>query len=266
MPLVRDALRLATTQRPAEKLQLETVILSINQVAAVFVTRGIEQEDIKLLRDAVRAYPEAYIGWLALDKLGAMDEAMYTLARDVYTDAQYGKLARLAAAIASQKTNQDATGAALDVVGSYLREYSLPMEELFPGDGARDWREMDRAQRARLFRMKEEAPTVLLLRFVQSDEARALALEYLDSPNELVADHVQVVAARKWPNDVKANILRIPSSGRAYVLAMLAHFHPDLHLPLAKTGVTADELQASEQKLAKEMAAKPQSYRLLAGM
>ena len=263
MPIVRGVLRLVPTQRPMDRSQQEAVVLAINKVAGVFVARANDPDDIKLLRDAVESYPEAYIGWLALDKLDAMDDAMYALARDVYSETHYGRLARLAAAIAAQQENQNATGAALDIIRAYLREYSRSMEELFPGEGARDWTRMDRAQRARLFRMDEEAPTMLLLRFVKSDEARALALEYLDSPNELVGDHVQLVAAQKWPNDVKANILKIPVSKRAYALAKLGYFHPVMDLPLTTTGVTADELQAAKQKLAKEISAKPEVYRLL---
>jgi len=263
MPLLRDALRLAPKNRPVEKLKVEQIVFAVNKVAGVIVNRPNNPSDIGLLRDAVKAYPEADVGWLALDKLKAMDDAMYTLARDVYSDADYGKLARLATAIAAQEENQDATGAALDIIRAYLREYSHSMEELFPGEGARDWRKMDRPQRARLFRMMEEAPTVLFLRFVKSDEARPLALEYLDSPNELVRDYVQLVAAQAWPEDVKANILRIPVSKRAYALAMIKRFHPTLEVSLSVAAVTLQEVQAAEEKLAKELAARPEVTGLL---
>jgi hypothetical protein len=266
MPILRDGLQLMPKRQPVDKLERETTVLTINDVAVVFANRENNVIDIKLLRDAVESYPEAYIGWLALDRLNAMDDSMCTLARDVYSNAHYGNLARLGAAVASQKKNEDAAAFALDLIRAYLEEYSHPMEELFPGEGARDWRKMDHAQRARLFRMKEEAPAALLLRLVNSDEARKLALEYLDSPNELVADHVQLVAAQKWPADIEESILSVRLSRRADVLAVLAYFHPDLSLPVTRAGVTPGELEAAQQKLAKDISSKPKAYWLLAGL
>lgn len=98
-------------QAPSDRILHESEVINVNWSALALVPQG-KIADGPLLRDAVRLYPDAYIGWLGLYQLGAVDDEMHSLARRVYADDHVDILPRVAAAIAIQGDAAQLRGAA----------------------------------------------------------------------------------------------------------------------------------------------------------
>lgn len=257
IPIIRDVLRLtASRQPPSDAHQHELAVIAVNWAGFALAGEG-KAEDGDLFRDAVSVYPEAYIGWLALYKLNAMNDTMYGLAREVYSDEQTDNLVRIGAAVAAQKTDENATSVGLEIIQAYLQEFSHPLETLYPKELTQ------RAATQLMLRMANGATVLAFLPLLEGDQARALAVRYIDSPNDIIAEYVRLVTARHWPDEVKPNLANVSQEARATTMAMLGYFHPNRKLSSAMWGVSDGERQAARDKLVGELSIKTEVRRLL---
>lgn len=249
-PIVREVLQLAARRKPpSDPHHRELAVIEVNWSAFALMPQGTPA-DGKLFRAALRVYPEAHIAWVAAYKLRAMDVEMQELARSVYTDDARNNVVRVAAAIALQDEDKQAGSFALAAVRAYLEEFGgRSAEDLFPPNIYK----ADIQMRASYYRMVEERILVALLGFLKGDDSRELILSYLNSPNKAVGEFVRLVAARRWPDEVKARLEKITPDARVRLLATIEFLHLGSELPAPPEGLTSEEWNAIKKEIQRNL-------------
>lgn len=253
MPILLDGLRLAERDTGTGG-ESELITAAINS-GAFALAKSSNPEDAELLRSLIRAHPEAHIGWLVLRKMKAVDTDLRALAQTVYSNQQFGLLARVAAAAAVQDVDEAAAQTALSLARQYLEQFcQATAGEYFPPDHE------NRAAIVRAMQMSDNMPVVILLHFFDGVPGRDLVMEYLACRNELIRELIRIVAAKSWPTELVNRLEELPVIERVTAFAWIRHFDPTVRFP-DEMGVSEEALETAEKGVAKEAARKSLDHR-----
>lgn len=236
--IAREALIIAARSGPTVGDERKSAISTVNKGCTALFRSSKSEEDAELVKSSVRVYPEAYMGWLTLHKLNAIDKQLRAIARNVYLNEHYVDRTRMAAAVVVGDTDEEGASIAITIARTYLDEFGRrSIEELFPGGAY--------AHAERYKRMSDDDILVALLGLLKTHAAEELVLEYVNSDNPIIARISGLVAARRCPRKF-LEIAEDNGFEEDFITqrAVVAHFHPELS-EQARTGFSQAEFDVA---------------------